>query len=161
MNKEEAYDYAYRLYEDGNNSEAITVLEGLCREHPEFLDALNLYAGCLINISHFIDATRILMNAEKIDPESPEIKYNLGYALLCAGRVSDAMRYFEESLKMNPQTEAKKMAERMLKERQDFEKNIENNYPISLEEEFECYDNFLKAQRFLYSKKEKRPLRST
>lgn len=65
MNKEEAYDYAYRLYEDGNNSEAITVLEGLCREHPEFLDALNLYAGCLINISHFIDATRILMNAEK------------------------------------------------------------------------------------------------
>lgn len=158
MNKEEIYDYAYDLSEERRYSESIPLLEKLCREHPDFLEALNLYAGSLIKIDHFIEAARILLNAEKVNPKSPETKYNLGYALLCAGRVSDAMKCFEESLKMNPPKEAKKMAKRMLEERHTFEKNIENNYPISLEEEFECYDNFLNAQKLLYSNKEEKAI---
>ena len=67
------------------------------------------------------------------------------------GRVKDAMGYLEEGLGLNPTKKVRKMIRRMMKHNAEFEAKMENNYGISLEDEFECYDMFIEAQKCLYS----------
>lgn len=154
MNKDDLYNQAYDLFEEKNYGEAIELLKLLSDKYPKNLDILNLHANCLLNIFHFTDAARILQKAQKAFPKSSELKYNFGYALLCMGRIDDAMTTFNEALQMNPPKQVKVMINRMIKNKKDFDKHLENNYPITLEEEFECYDNFIRAQKLLYSGKE-------
>jgi tetratricopeptide (TPR) repeat protein len=80
------------------------------------------------------------------------IKYNLGYALLCMGRLNDALKYMKKCLRLNPEHKIRKMAKRMIKSREHFSAKLENNYSIPLEEEFECEEKFLLAQKHLYNK---------
>lgn len=152
--QEEIYNYAYDLFEEKEYSEAINILEKFISKHNYFIDAFILLANCFVEINHFTDAARVLLNAEKINSKNPIIKYNLGYSLLCMGRVSDSINYFKEALELNPPEEIKEMSKRMLTERKFFEEKMENNYKISLAEEFECHDIFLEARQLLYSGRE-------
>lgn len=158
MEQDDLYNCASDLVEQNRLSEAIDVLDKLITKYPDHLEAINLLANCYIELNYYVQAIKILLQIEKIQPKSPEIKYNLGYALLCDGRVNDAMNYFKESLKLNPPKEIKKMAGDMIKNRAEFENKLKNNYPISLEDEFECQDLFLKAQQLLYSGNEEKAI---
>ncbi|MDP2749750.1 MAG: tetratricopeptide repeat protein [Nanoarchaeota archaeon] len=158
MDRDKLYNRASDLIEQNKLAEAIDVLDKLIDKHPNYLEAINLLANCYIELNHYAHAIKILLHAEKIQPRSPEIKYNLGYALLCNGRLNDAVRYFEKSLELNPSVEVKKMVNNMIKTKEEFEKKLTNNYPISLEEEFECQDLFLKAQQLLYSGNEEKAI---
>jgi len=68
------------------------------------------------------------------------------------GRLNDAMKYMQECLRLNPPHEIKKMAKRMIQSREYFSEKLKNNYNIPLEEEFECEEKFLLAQRHLYNR---------
>jgi len=152
MDKEELYNKRAGLYENGRYAEALEALSEAHRKDPEDVDTIVLLAGCYINIAHFTEAARLLLDADKLDPSNPMIKYNLGYALLCMGRVNDAMRCMKKCLRLNPEAEIKKMAKRMIKSEEHFTEKLENNYEIPLEEEFECEEKFLLAQKHLYNK---------
>ena len=153
MSKDELYNRAYDLFEEQRFAEAIGILASLHIKCPDDSSIAGLLANCHLKIHHFTDAARILMDADRAEPGNPEIKYNLGYALLCMGRVNDAMKAFDESLRFNPQKEVKKRISNIFNHRAEFEAKMENNYDIPLEDEFECYDMFIEAQQCLYSGK--------
>ncbi|MBI4981126.1 tetratricopeptide repeat protein [Candidatus Woesearchaeota archaeon] len=153
MNKENLYHKGAELYEREKFADAIIVLLEAYAKDQEDVDTIILLAGCYINIAHFTEAAKWLFVANEIDANNPLIKYNLGYALLCMGRLSDAMKCMNECLGLNPPFEIKKMTKRMLKSEEYFTKKLENNYNISLEEEFECEEKFCKAQEYLYTKR--------
>jgi Flp pilus assembly protein TadD len=136
MNAEKLYFKGAELYEQGKYAEAIDVLSKACENAPYDADTLILLAGCYLNIYRYTDATKVLILADKTDAQNPIIKYNLGYALLCMGRLNDGKDYIKECLQLNPPSEIKKMAKRMLKSEKYFADHLENNYKISLEEEF-------------------------
>ena len=152
MDKEELYNKGAELYENERYAEALEILSEAYRKCPDDVDTIVLLAGCYINIAHFTEAARLLLDADKLDSKNPMIKYNLGYTLLCMGRVNDAMGCMEKCLRLNPEAEIKKMAKRMINSRKHFSKKLENNYNIPLEEEFECEEKFSLAQKHLYNK---------
>ncbi len=151
MNKDQLYDKGAELYAEGMYAEAIGVLLKAHAKDPGNIDVIILLAGCHINIAHFTDAARLLILADRLDADNPLIKYNLGYALLCMGRLNDATKCMKECLRLNPPSEIKNMAKRMLESKKYFAEGLENNYDISLEEEFECAEKFSKAQEHLYA----------
>lgn len=153
MSKEDLYHLGAKLYEEEKFAEAILVLSKAYAIDQKDVDIIVLLAGCYIYIARFTEAARLLLEADKISSNDPIVKYNLGYALLCMGRLDDAMRYINECLQLNPEQEIKNMAKRMLKSKEFFAEKLENNYKLSLEEEFECQDNFSRAQEYLYTKK--------
>ena len=153
MNQDKYYEIAGELYNNKEYARAIEILNKVHKKYPDDTDILVLLAGCYIEITRFLDAARILLIAAKIEPNEPIILYNLGYALLCSGRLDDAYKYFEKCLELNPPKEIKKMVQKMLKEKDYFKKNLDVNGCSTLEEEFEVYDDFIKAQEFLYSGK--------
>lgn len=152
MNKEGLYNLGAELYEEEKFAEAIPLLSKAYEKNQKDVDIIILLAGCYIHIARFTEAVGLLLNANKISSKDPMIKYNLGYALLCMGRLDDATKYITECLQLNPEPEIKEMAQRMLESRDFFAEKIENNYKISLEEEFECQNKFSKAQECLYTK---------
>ncbi len=152
MSEEDLYNLGVELYEEERFAEAIHVLSKAHARNKKDIDVLVLLAGCYIRIARFTEAARLLLSADKINSNDSMIKYNLGYALLCMGRLDDAMKYINECLQLNSEPEIKKMAKRMLKSKEFFVEKLENNYKISLEEEFECQANFSKAQEYLYTK---------
>ena len=152
MEKEELYAKGAELYENERYVAALEALSEAYRKDPDDVDTIILLAGCYLNIAHFTQAARLLLDADKLDPKNPMIKYNLGYALLCMGRLNDAIRCMKKCLSLNPEAEIKKMAKRAINSRKHFSKKLENNYIISLEEEFDCEDKFLLAQKHLYNK---------
>src|SRR3989338_2965000 len=151
MDKEELYNKGAELYENERYAEALEILSEAYRKCPDDVDTIVLLAGCYINIAHFTQAARLLLDADKLNPNDPMIKYNLGYALLCMGRLNDAMRCMKKCLRLNPEAEIKKMAKRMINSKEHFTEKLENNYDIPLEEEFDCEDKFLLAQKHLYN----------
>lgn len=153
MNKENLYNKGAELYEDKRFAEAIEVLLKAYAKDPGDVDVIVLLAGCYINIACFTDAAGLLLNADKLKANNSLIKYNLGYALLCMGRLNDAIRCMKECLQSNPPNEIREMAERMIKSSDYFADKLENNYKISLEEEFECDVKFRKAQEHIYAKR--------
>ena len=153
MNREEYFDRATELYECKKYGEAIELLVRANTKYPDDTDILLLLAGCYVQITRFIDAVKVLLLANKIEPNEPTILYNLGYALLCGGRINDAYKYFDECLKLNSPKEVRKMAQGMIKNRVEFEKMLDKSESISLQEEFDVYDFFLEAQKYLYSGK--------
>lgn len=151
--KEMSYDKALELYEKERFTETIELLLKVYADDPYDIDVITLLAACYVNIAHFTDAVRLLSNADTIDPKNPMIKYNLGYALLCMGRLNDAMECMNECLRLNPSDEIKEATERMIKSKEYFAERLENNYNISLEEELECEEKFRQAQKYLYTKR--------
>src|SRR3989338_1911740 len=120
MGKEELYNKGAELYENERYAEALEILSEAYRKCPDDVDTIVLLAGCYINIAHFTEAARLLLDADKLDSKNPMIKYNLGYTLLCMGRVNDAMGCMEKCLRLNPEAEIKKMAKRMINSRKHF-----------------------------------------
>jgi len=152
MKKDEYLEIAGELYKDKRYREAIELLDEAQERYPKDAEILMLLAICYIEIIRFIDAVRILLKADKIEPNDPTILYNLGFALLCAGRIKDAYGYFEKCLKLNPEKKIRKMIHRLIKTRGEFEETLDKSECISLEEEFEVYDDFVKAQGYLFSR---------
>ncbi len=152
MNKDEYYETAWELYNNKEYAKAIELLHKAQKKYPDDTDILVLLAGCYIKITRFLDASRVLLIADKIEPNEPTIIYNLGYALLCSRRLDDAYKYFEKTLFCNPPKEIKQMVKKMLIKKEDFQKNMDISGCNTLEEEFEVYDDFIKAQEFLYNK---------
>lgn len=158
MKSQEYLDIATDYYENKRYGEAIDLLERALKKYPNDTDILLLLSGCYMEITRFIDAIKILLFADKIEPNDASISYNLGFALLCAGRLDDCYKYLKKCLECNPPKEIKKMATRMLNSSEEFKSKLEKSESITLEDELEKYDNFTKAQKSLYAKEYDRAL---
>lgn len=109
MNNEQLYDEAAELYEEEKFAEAINLLEKAHNKDQEDVDVIVLLAGCYLKITHFTEVAKWLIVADKIETNNPVVKYNLGYALLCMGRLNDAMKNIKKCLRLNPDKEIKKL----------------------------------------------------
>jgi thioredoxin-like negative regulator of GroEL len=66
MNKENLYDTGTELYKNERYGEALEILSEAYRKDPNNVDTIVLLAGCYINIAHFTEAARLLLDADRL-----------------------------------------------------------------------------------------------
>ncbi len=145
------YDIAYDLHYQKRYAEVINLLESLSGNRKIDTDLMILLGDCYIKIGHFLDAVKVFLMAKEINPHDSAIIYNLGYSMICMGRLNDGFAYLRECLKYHPPKEIVKMANRMIKLEKEFRKKGEDKSFLTLEEDFVLHDKFLKARNYLYS----------
>ncbi len=145
------YDIAYNLYSQKRYAEAIKLLEHSAGNKKIDTDLLIILGGCYMEIGHFLDALKSFLKAKEIEPNDSAILYNLGYSMICMGRLNDGFTYLKECLKYNPPKEIIKMANNMLKSEKEFREKCEDKSFLTLKEDFALHDKFMKARDYLYS----------
>lgn len=151
MNKEEKYNLAVEFYQEGKYAEAVSLLTDGNRRWPKDADSLMLLSGCFNGMHKFSEAATLLMQAEKLEPDDPQVAYNLGYSLICMGRLTEGFERLEKCLKLNPPKEIRKMASRMIRSKKEFIQDAYDSSNISFEQDIACYNKFLYARDILYS----------
>jgi len=145
------YDIAYDLYYQKRYTEAIKLLEPSIWNKKRDTDLLIILGGCYIRLGHFTESTKVFLKAREIKPDDSAILYNLGYSMICMGRLNDGFTYLRECLKYNPPKEIVKMANNMLKSEKEFKEKCEDKSFLTLKEDFALHDKFMKARDYLYS----------
>lgn len=69
------------------------------RQNPR---ALNLYAGCLLDLKRPLEAARLFQRLVEASPDNPAARYNLAVCQLQAGQGKESLASASASLAMNP-----------------------------------------------------------
>jgi Flp pilus assembly protein TadD len=96
--------YAVLLYQAGQTSEAITILQQLLQLQPNRAEA-QLMLGTLFQEGgkHHL-ALPYLKAAARLNPSSPDIQFNLGLAYEMEGQRSLAAEHYQKALQLQPTT---------------------------------------------------------
>jgi len=154
----DAYDIAYDLFYQKRYLEAINLLNHSIEENKRDTDSMIILGSCYINLGHFIESTKIFLKARDLKPNDSVILYNLGYSMICMGRLNDGLTYFKECLKYHPPKEIVKMANNMLKSEKEFREKCEDKSFLTLKEDLALQDKFMKARDYLYSNNYKKAI---
>jgi tetratricopeptide (TPR) repeat protein len=147
----ELLEKGYRLYADKRYGEAAELFVRVLDADPWDTDAMVALAGCLMYMGHFTQAARILKHAAEVHPDDPLIRYNLGYALACMGRLSEARRELRRCLKPGSPQDIKQQAEMLTSALN----KLKSDEGIPFEKEVMCHNLFLEAQRLLVNQQYK------
>lgn len=71
-------------------------------------------ANELVGKRKFTDALQYAQRAVKAMPDNPAAYYTLGFCLAKTGNISEAKKIFEKCLKLNPDTEIKRLTEEII-----------------------------------------------
>ena len=143
------YEKGSRLYENKRYGDAADLFLRVLDLDPSDMDAMIALAACHISMCHFTEAAKTLNYAADIDPDDHLIRYDLGYALACMGRISEARQELRRCLKPNVPRDIKEAAEKL----SSILDKLKSDEAISLEKEAMCRDLFLEAQQLLYSQR--------
>jgi tetratricopeptide (TPR) repeat protein len=146
---QDPYEEGYRLYENKRYGEAAELFLRVLDTDPLNIDASVALASCLMFMGYFTEAARTLKYAADIDPDDPLIRYNLGYALVCMGRISEARQELGRCLKPEFPRDIRQQAERL----SSILDKLKCDEGISFEKEVMCYNLFLEAQQLLYNQR--------
>src|SRR5262249_14989543 len=72
------------------------------RLQPEYPEALNNFATCLLDTGHVEEALQAVLRATSLKPDYPEAQSNLGAVLSAAGRTAEAITGFERAVVLAP-----------------------------------------------------------
>ncbi len=89
------------LSADGRHSEALPLLDALAREHPE-PPALVALATALVAAGQPAQATAVVGQLDRIDPNNPGGQEIRGLLALQGGRIDEARGYLEQSVATTP-----------------------------------------------------------
>ena len=152
------YDIAYDLYYQKRYTETIKLLESSKKKSEKDTGLMIILGGCYIKLGHFSDAVKVFLKAKEIKPNDSAILYNLGYSMICMGRLNDGFTYLKECLKYNPPKEIVKMANNMIKSEKEFKEKCEDKSFLTLKEDFDLHDKFMEARDYLYSNNYKKAI---
>jgi tetratricopeptide (TPR) repeat protein len=102
---DEDANLAARELEAGRIAEALELAESALRAEPELPEALVNCAAALVASGRAAEAEPLLSRAEAILPRDTAILYNRGVAAAALGRRDDAVRYYDEVLRLDPANE--------------------------------------------------------
>jgi len=88
--------------QQGNNAEALRLINTALKMNPRSLEALCNFAGVLFALKHYDEALASYDRALVIEPGHPEVLYNRGNTLLQLGRDEEALAAFDRALAKKP-----------------------------------------------------------
>lgn len=99
-----AADYArsLSLMKNGNDAEALALLQQINAKTPQFSGPLVNQAVILLKQEKYADAEKVLRDALKINPRNPYASNLLGIALREQGKFGDAKAAYEAALAIDP-----------------------------------------------------------
>jgi Flp pilus assembly protein TadD len=102
MNIEEKLESAVEKYNEGNLSQAETLLAEIVHVQQNNMDALYLLAEISYRLGNYDSAIHYLRNALQYDPTNAEAYSNLGFILQGRGRLDEAVQCYQKALQLNP-----------------------------------------------------------
>lgn len=93
---------ALTLMKDGNDAEALPLLQQIAAKVPQFSGPLVNQGVILLKQEKYADAEAVLRNALKVNPRSPYAQNLLGIALRQQGKFADARTAYEAALALDP-----------------------------------------------------------
>ncbi|NBT13341.1 MAG: hypothetical protein EBS56_07135 [Planctomycetia bacterium] len=88
--REERYEAAESLKNDGKIAEAITLLEGVVADHPEFALAHSALAAWCTRLERHEEAVRHARRVCELEPRDPFSYTALSVACMRGGRIAEA-----------------------------------------------------------------------
>jgi pentatricopeptide repeat protein len=89
---------ANALVHKGQLEEAASMLEGVVKQNPGFVDARNLLGICYINLDRLADAERTALSVLATEPGNGEAYFNLGVIADKRGLHDEALSAFKRSV---------------------------------------------------------------
>jgi tetratricopeptide (TPR) repeat protein len=102
---DEDANLAARELDAGRPAEALTLTDGALRVEPDLPEALVNRAAALLASGRTADAAPLLARADAVLPGDPAILYNRGVAAAADGRRDEAIRFYDEVLRVEPANE--------------------------------------------------------
>jgi len=94
-----------------NKEERLKTTREAFEAQPDSLDCAISYADALFDSHHLDEALEVLMHAEKLAKDSPEVLYNLAFLLNLQGETEKAGKYFRRVIKLSKGQSLAKSAE--------------------------------------------------
>ena len=101
---EDAYEKAKAAFQSGQYLQAVSLFEDLESVEPGKTDALLYSAKASIHLLKFADAERALRRYLKVNPESANGYYLLGYVLNRENRPAESLEIYTRAAKITPPT---------------------------------------------------------
>lgn len=95
------YKVTYLLYDLGKKDEAVTMLQKLLKQKPDYIDASNLLGEILCEQEKFKEAINVYMDALKYNPNDYDLYYNLGIAYTRLNDFQNAKICYEKAANIN------------------------------------------------------------
>lgn len=90
------------MIEDGNVSEAVSLLKGITRANPDNAEAHLLLGAALSLVPQRGDSIQALLRALELSPDDAQIHASAGMALAKLGEQDAALQVFERAVKLDP-----------------------------------------------------------
>lgn len=97
---------ALSVHQAGRTSESVAILQGVLRDNPNNLYALNWLAGCLAEDGRRAEAIPVLLRLLEVGPENMVLHLNLAQCYDSQKQPRLAIRHYEKVLGFNPQHKA-------------------------------------------------------
>ena len=92
-----------RALERGDTAEAIRILSGVVRDHPDYMAARLNLGHAYYTSGEFIAAARQFEEAQKLDPKNPKILLNQAAAQSALDQLDEAIDLLIEALNLDPE----------------------------------------------------------
>jgi tetratricopeptide (TPR) repeat protein len=102
MNIEEKFESAVEQYNEGNLSQAETLLAEIVHIQQNHMDALYLLAEISYRLGNYDAAIQYIRNALQYDPNNAEAYSNLGFILQGRAQLDEAVQCYLKALQLNP-----------------------------------------------------------
>jgi len=102
---DEVYERALDQMEAGQLEQALSLLEDVIDERPDFAEAWNNKGAIYLVTGNYPEAERCLEEALRIKPEYPKAQANLGSVYLKQGKTEKAIIAFKDALEIDPSNE--------------------------------------------------------
>lgn len=108
-------ELAHLKNDSGLYEQAILNYKSYLEHHPDDADARIDMGVCYFNLRDFENAKKEMMKALEYAPKHQIGHLNLGVVTLSAGNLAESKEWFKKAIEIDPNTEAAKRAEELLK----------------------------------------------
>lgn len=112
---------ANKAYHDGNYQQAEKYYREILRDHPDAPEILFNLGNSLARQGKSDESAEVFRRFQELVPEPVQralAEYNLGYLYTDKGNYREALRYFQDAMKLDPQDEDAKFNYELLRRRQ-------------------------------------------
>ena len=95
------YNIARLLNKDEREDEAITILQDILKNKPEYYDATNLLGEILYTQERYKEAINVYMNALRYNPGNYDLYYNLGMVYTMVNDFQRAKEFYQKAAEIN------------------------------------------------------------
>jgi cytochrome c-type biogenesis protein CcmH/NrfG len=100
--KESAVAFAESLLQQGRAKDAVALMKETTRVYPGFVRGWIVLGQSMMAVKDFAGAEKAFRNADRLAPDSVEIRTELGGALFAEGRYSEAESCYRETVRAMP-----------------------------------------------------------